>query len=226
VNIRLVSVAFSIGAGFVPFLPAADLSVYRDFHLGMTVAEVAKQTGVPASQARVIAMRPERIEQLGLADRLDSRSAELPASSPPSGILFSFYNNELFAIAISYREKTAGLTESNMVEAISAVYGPVKKQVLGEVTFESGVNTTAKAFARWEDHSRLMLVDLPYASGFGLSLSSSSMKAKAEQAILDSTRLDLADAPRRQAALRDNQSADARAAEENARLSNKPGFRP
>jgi hypothetical protein len=44
--------------------------------------------------------------------------------------------------------------------------------------------------------------------------------------ILESARLDLEDGPRRQAALRDKQSADARAAEEKARIQNKPGFRP
>ena len=43
---------------------AQDLSRYRDYQLGMTLAAVAKQAGMKPSDARVLHQRPELIEEL------------------------------------------------------------------------------------------------------------------------------------------------------------------
>src|ERR1700758_3438398 len=119
----LTLVGLSSLAAFALSIQGADLSKYRDFQLGMPLADVAKQSGAAASGVNVVSSRPERIEELswGLGwTPPSSDSARLPFSN----IVFAFYNNALYQISVHYdRDQTRGLTESDMVESISSVYG-------------------------------------------------------------------------------------------------------
>jgi hypothetical protein len=217
------SVAFpaSVTAG-------ADLGSYRNFHLGMTFADVAKQASLPASSsARLISSRPERIEELDWHVNWGPPGAA--QSNPLSEVLFRFYRGELFEIGVTYdRDQTRGLTEADIIEAISSVYGPAAKTVAAEVSFDSGgAGRILKVVACWEDaQSQVSLVHLPYGTSFGMVISSRANKALAEQAIVESGRLDQVEAPQRELALRARRLAETQAADEKARALNKPGFRP
>jgi hypothetical protein len=67
------------------------------------------------------------------------------------GILFSFCNGELFRMVVNYdRCKTEGLTDADMIEAISANYGTATRPA-AEIIFPSVYNESVKVIARWED---------------------------------------------------------------------------
>jgi hypothetical protein len=216
------SVAFSASV-----LAGADLSTYRNFHLGMTLADVARQANLPMSSSQLISSRPERIEQLDW--HVNWAPSGAAQSNPFSQVLFRFYNGELYEIAVTYdQDQTRGLTEADMIEAISSVYGPAVTSTSAEVAFNSGgAGRILKASACWEDaQTQISLVHLPYGTNFGLVISSRANEALAEKAITESERLDQVEAPQREIALRARQLADTQAADEKARALNKPGFRP
>ena len=114
------------------------------------------------------------------------------------------------------RDRNRGLTESDMVQSMSSVYG----------TAAPGSSAkTPGTIAQWEGTDTLLsLFPPPYYAGFELVLSSKATMALAEQAILESARRNRIDAPRFEAALRRNAWPDARLADEKASLVKKPGI--
>src|SRR5205814_9204482 len=120
----LAAATISSAAFFTPVLLAGDLSRYRDFELGMDLNAVEKQPETKTSEAKIIHQRPAVIQDLEWRPRgFPARSAE---SDPVKDILLSFYNGQLFRIVVNYdRYRTEGLTAEDMINAISATYGPV-----------------------------------------------------------------------------------------------------
>jgi len=228
-NLRMSVLLFSSVALSASGLRGLDLATYRNFHLGMSLGDVAKEANLPASSpVQLLSSRPERIEELDW--HVNWAPLQTAQSNPFSEVLFRFYNGELFEMAVTYdRDQTRGLTEADMIEAISTVYGPAAaNSVPGEVIFNSGGSgRILKVIACWENAgSQISLVRLPYGTNFGIVISSRANEALAEKAIVESKRLDQLEAPQRELALRARQLADARAADEKARTLNKPGFRP
>jgi hypothetical protein len=108
VSARILALSVSWVVMSAPLLSAQDLSKYREFQLEMSLAKAAQQSGV-TPVAQVPHQRAELIQELmwqpprGLA------------TSPPGDsvrkVLLSFYNGQLFRIAVSYDwERTEGLT--------------------------------------------------------------------------------------------------------------------
>src|SRR5579864_6399079 len=98
---------------------ANDLSRYREFQLGTDLAAVAKQAHSEPSAAKVIQQRPALLQELTWRPQTFG-----PSTEPVRAIVFSFYNGELYQIAINYDStRTEGMSTSDMVEAISANYG-------------------------------------------------------------------------------------------------------
>ncbi len=207
-------------------LPASDLSLYREFHLGSSSGDVARQLGMESSAAKLISSRPARIEELDW--RIDRfRSPAMPSDSVRE-IRFRFYNGNLFEMMVSYdRDRTGGLTDTDMTEALSAVYGPASAPVTKEMSFNSGYSSTVRVIAQWDDpQSLLSLVGFSYGDGFGVIVSSKPTLALARQAIAESERLDQMEAPQKALDLKAKLDADAEARDEKSRLVNKPEFRP
>ena len=207
-------------------LPATDLSVYREYRLGNSPGDVAKQVGMESSEAKLISIRPERIEEL---DWRINRFLS-PSTQPDSvrEIRFRFYNGRLFEMMVSYdKDRTGGLTDNDMTEALSAVYGPASRPVTKEMSFNSDYNSTVRVIAQWDDpQSLLSLVGFSYGDGFGVIVSSKPTSTLARQAIAESERLDQIEAPQKALDLKAKLDAEAEAKEEKSRLLNKPGFRP
>ena len=96
---------------------AQDLSRYRDYQLGMSLAAVAKQAGLKPSDARVLHQRPDLIQELEWSQDVSGFPAE---RDTVRRILFSFHGGQLFRIAVSYNwDRTEGMTADDMIEAIS-----------------------------------------------------------------------------------------------------------
>lgn len=207
-------------------LQASDLSFYRQFHLGTSAADVATQTGMESSEIRLISSRPERIEEL---DWKTNRSAL--AATPSDSvreIRFRFYNGSLFEMMVSYdMDRTGGLTDADMTEALSAIYGSAAAPATKEMAFNSGYNTTVRVIAQWHDAQNLLsLVGFSYGDGFGVIVSSNDSLALARRAMVESDRLDYVEAPQRARELKAKQEAETAARDEQFRSRNKPDFRP
>jgi hypothetical protein len=207
-------------------LLASDLSRYREFHLGMPLADVARQTGMESSEAKLISGRPERIEELDW--RTNRSASENARPESVREIRFSFYKGGLFEMMVAYdRDQTSGLTDKDMTEALSTVYGPGSVPVTTKMAFNSGYSTTVRVIAQWSDAEILLsLVGFPDGGGYGAVVSSQSNLALAHQAIAESERLDRVEAPQKALDLKARQVADAEARDEKSRSLNKPGFRP
>jgi hypothetical protein len=144
---------------------------------------------------------------------------------PGNQIAFSFYNDQLFRVLIDYDHAlTDGMTEADMVEAISTMYGAPAKPLLTAVRAplagieqESGTRDTEYT---------AVLHTSPFVSRFRLIVTSIQLNALARTAEAQAVRLDERDAPQRERA-RQQQEADAeRAPKEKTRLANKAASRP
>ena len=111
-----------ISAQETPVECAHDLSVYRKFQLGMSLVTVAQKADITA-EARVLHRRPELIQELMWLPAPSRVPGALAQGDSARKVLFSFYNDQLFRIVVTYdRERTEGLTAEDIVEAISVTY--------------------------------------------------------------------------------------------------------
>ena len=206
-------------------LCAGELSSYREFQLGASLPAIAKQTEMKPSEARVVHKRPELIQELEFQPRrLPGPSSELDSVDQ---ILFTFYNGQLFRMLVSYdRRRTEGLTLDDMIEVISAKYGPATKGG-AEIIFPSAYNTKVAVMARWEDPEySFNLIHSSYQPGFALVVISKPLDALAQTAAVEAIRLDIQEAPQREIDRQKKQEEEARLHQDKARLANKLGFRP
>jgi hypothetical protein len=209
---------------------------YRDFQLGSDVRSVSALTGVAASEAKTVHQRPAVIQELEWRPQFSLRSVAPATTDPVQQILFRFYNDQLSKLVVDYdRDRTAGLTDADMIEAISTAYGPPVKPaakktrtVLSPLEGESGT-----AVARWGDADYSVVLyrssDLygsSSSSRFRLIVTSSRLEALARTADAQAIRLDAHEAPQREIARQKKEVTDARVSQEKARLANKAAFRP
>jgi hypothetical protein len=206
-----------------PLLRAQDLSKYRHFTLGMNLTTLLERTGQKTADVKMIHGRPALIQTLtwwppnipGTSLRSDSVEQ----------ILFSFYSGKLYKISVTYdSSSTAGLTEGDMVRAISAKYGPatIVPPEIG-VGADTAYDTKQKLVASWEDAQySLNLVRSSFTDGSGFTIYSKRVNAAAELATAQAVELDKEEAPQREAERQKKQSDDL----ETARQKNRKTFRP
>ena len=91
---------------------AQDLSKYRNFSFGMTVADISKQIDKKPSDATVVHERPALIEELTWLP-IQPYDLSRPAE-PVDQMLFSFYNGALYRMLMTYDSSaTKGLTDED-----------------------------------------------------------------------------------------------------------------
>jgi|SRR5579863_7897142 len=206
---------------------AQDLSRYRDFQLGMSLLAVAKQTDQEASEAKALHARPAVIQELGWRP-LSSVGSSF--QDPVREVLFSFYNGALFRMVIHYDHyRTEGLTDEDMIEAISAKYGVATRSNAKIILLSTSevYDNREVVIARWEDSQySFNLFRSSYQPTFGMLVSSKRLDALAQTAIAEAVRLDEQEAPAREIALKARQGEENRAEQEKARIANKAAFRP
>ena len=209
-------------------LHGQDRSRYRDFQLGRDLPSISALTGKPASEARTVHQRPALMQELEWRRPYSVSDASSGQTDPVQVILFSFYNDQLSRMVIDYdRNRTVGMTDADMIEAISTMYGPPlaasrTTAALSQLEEESGTR-----LARFGDAScAVVLYRSSYASGFRLIVTSPRLDALARTAGAQAVRLDEREAPQRELARQKKEAADTRASEEKSRLANKAAFRP
>jgi hypothetical protein len=211
-------------------LQAQDLSRYRDFQLGSTVAAVQKTSGTTANDLKPIQQRPATIQELRWrpSERYTDR---LTPTEPVREVIFTFYNDQLFKMMIDYdRQRTEGLTDADLIDAISVRYGV---PVLQATSLQTNAPVRVAppdgdaVVARWSDtDTSLTLVRGTYPTTLRLIIARKSTEALAQNAAAEAARLDRVEAPQREMERVNRMAEDGRATAEKARLVNKPLFKP
>lgn len=182
-----------------PLLSGQDLSSYRKFSLGSSLTAVSKQIGQDPLRADLIHQSPALIQQITYWP-IETAPYSTRAESV-SQVLFSFYNGDLYKISVTYdQQATEGLTEDDMVEAISARYGAATR-LYPEIALPTSDQyaPSAKVIARWEDAgTSVSLFRTNSLNTFGLAVYSKTVDAQADAAIIESARLEQQQAPQKE----------------------------
>ena len=221
-----------------PTLCAQELPGYRGFQMGASLAAVAEQAQINA-ESRILQRRPALIEELMWQP--PARRSPVPQDESVKKILFTFYDGQLFRMVVTYEpDRTAGMTTGDMVASVSAMYGlsllpatPIGSDPLASsVSHDSSWPATPLGFdattlARWADTDQsIYLFQTPYHETFGLVISSTRLDGLARAAAVEGARLDVQEAPQREADRRRQQADDKRVTDAKARQTNKATFRP
>src|ERR1051325_5170125 len=123
ISFRTIATSVSFAALIASLGAAQDLAKYHDFQFGMSLESVAKQIHMNASAAEMTHQRPALIQTLQWGQW--SYSDPWAKDKSIRSIRFDFYNDALSKMVVTYDPaETEGLTTADMIEAISAIYGP------------------------------------------------------------------------------------------------------
>jgi hypothetical protein len=220
---RNMVVSLSLILLSAPLLFGQDLSKYRTFTLGTSLAELTKQVGPYSHWTTLTHKRPAAIQELTFWT-LNSSGSPV-GLDPVSQILFSFYNAELYRMVVTYdRDATRGLTDDDMVQAVSARYGTARR-FYPEINLPTNdvYASTETVIARWEDsQNSVNLFRSSNQSSFRLAVFSKRLDARAQAAILESVKLENEEAPQKEIDWRKKEADEL----EVARQINQKTFRP
>jgi len=203
-----------------------ELSRYRAYVLESSVDTVVTTIGARATQVTTLHERPAKIQEVRW--RAPYVSADTSVD-PVRDVAFTFVNDALYQVLVTYdRERTAGLTNDDIIQSLSASYGtPMLKPTIVRTELPSAVLDDAIVLAQWSDAvTSLALLRDMYSPDFQLVLISKALSARAQGAIREAIRLDALEAPQREMEKRKQDVADAAATRDKARVTNKAAFRP
>jgi hypothetical protein len=232
ITTRICTILISALSLSAPLLHAQDLGRYRDTHLGSDVAAVSGAYGLSSKDVKTVHQRPALIQDVEWRSRR-FLSASVAIDDPLSDIMFSFYDDQLFRIVANYdRKQTEGLTDADLIEAMTTAYGPphpVSPARRARTSPESlrAENTDERVIARWEDaESRVTLVRTRYPAAVSLVVLSKRLSGLAGSAGVEAARLDRLEAPAVEAARLQKEADETRVSGEKARPANKAIFKP
>ena len=201
---------------------------YRAYALGSSVATVSAVSPTRTGQPRTIHDRPVPIQEVVWRAPYMGLGADL--ADPVHEMLFRFYEDQLYQITITYdRGRMDGLTNDDVIATLAATYGaPLLRDARIAHAIPGGdVAPHMRVIAQWEDaDSLLTLLRSTHSPEFQLLVVSKMLHPLARTAIAEARRLDALDAPQRELTRRAQASADAAAAGEKTRTTNKAAFRP
>jgi hypothetical protein len=222
-----------------PTVLGQNLAKYQKFSLGTSLAEVSKQVGPYSHETTLVHQRPAVIQELTFWPLNFSSAVRVDKVWQ---ILFSFYNGELYRIVVTYeQDATAGLTEDDMVQAISVRYGTATRaateanffptnyldgstdKVIPFFPISDPYRSEDRLIARWENsQNAVSLLRSRNLTSFRLAISSKQLDAQAEAAIIESVKLENAEASQKEI---DRQKSEADKLE-TARQKNMKTFQP
>src|SRR6476660_1100119 len=210
----------TLAIGLMAFLlaPSAqsqDRTRYRDYRLGNDLTSVAALAKVSAAGAKTVHQRPSLIQELDWRPPYMMSGSTMTQSDPVQRIVFTFYEDQLFRLVISYdSQRTNGLTDADMIEALSATYGAALLQpsvkslpvLTGEVVSELGA-----PIAQWGDENYSVgLYRSSFAQEFRVVVTSPRLEALAQKASAEAMRLDQREAPQREIDRKNKETEDTR----------------
>jgi hypothetical protein len=197
---RSVIVSLAMILLSAPVIHGQDLSKYRNFSFGTSLASVSKQVDRQPIDAEVIYQQPGLIQELTWYPPLPFDSSR-PAE-PVEKVLFSFYNGGLYRMLVVYDSSAIkGLTNDDMIRVLSAKYGAADKSV-ANVNFPTNPPYTAteKVIARWENSQySLNLFRSSASDTFAMVMFDKRLDAQAGVSIAESVQLEQQGAPQKEA---------------------------
>jgi hypothetical protein len=226
-NTRTVALCAAIAALSGSLVTAQDRTGYREYRLGSDLASIAKQTAVAPSAVTTLHQRPAILQELEWRPPYFLKDSTRQ-TDPVGKIVFSFLNDRLFRMVVDYDTlRTEGLTNADVIAALVATYGPPATSLPRRQASSDFAATPDTPIAHWVDaDSSVTLFKVAYPTAFRLTVVSPKDEALARTAIAESKRLDLREAPQREAARQKKEAAEAGAALDKTRLANKAGFKP
>ena len=120
---RCLAIAALILASGAP-AAAQDGSRYRTYAMGDSLLAISRQIGQPLMDATSTPAVAGGVQELRWHARYVRRGTA-PAGDPVDRLVFSFYEHRLFRIVVDYApDRTEGMTEADMVAAVSAALRP------------------------------------------------------------------------------------------------------
>jgi hypothetical protein len=219
VRIRLFAILSALVLCAHP-VGAQGLSRYRDYTMGSSVAAVLKATGGGHSDVKTTRERPALMREVSWRAPYVLATARR-GSDPVHDMVFSFYNDRLYRVVVTYeRDRVEGLTSADVIASISKAYGITAELPITAPDTGTADKTTV---ARWQDtDTMLTLTRDAYSGQFQIAVVSKVLDATAQAAVAEAARLDAMEAPQRALDLRTQEAAES----ERTRTINKTGFRP
>lgn len=210
-----------------------DLSQYRSFHLKSNVAAVSAVMGVDKVAPTTLHQQPALLQSLEWEPSRWVGGTVAISNDPVERVDFSFYNDQLFRIAVSYRrDGTKGLTNADIIEAVSETYGApatpmsVPGRIPSALEKDSGT-----LLGRWGSVTQRLglyrgesYVGIP--GDVVLILTDVAMERLADKAAAEALRREELDAPRQAIAKEKADKEADRVEEEKIRTLNKSVFQP
>ena len=222
----LLAVCIATGLAAPVQAAASTLAEYRGVTLGQSVPVVVAALRAQAADVKVISDRPSLVQELTWRpDRF--LSGQIAAPDSLGEMILTFHENRLVRIVATYdRERTAGMTEADFQEVMSAAYGP--SALLSNAAWANPQPAPQrKAIGRWEDRDTLVILwSERYPERTGLVISALPGDALMQVAMAAGRRAEADEAPAREAALRVSNAAALKARNEKIRLENKAAFKP
>ena len=219
--------ALCVAAIAVPSRAAgSELSRYRGVTLGESVATVIDALKAPLTDVKVLRDRPSLVQELTWRPLRFISGATVEAD-PLAEMVLTFHSDRLVRIAATYdRERIAGLTEADLQEAVSTVYG-VSTLMTNSALPGAQNAMERRTIGRWENADTLILLwHDRYPDRSGLLISAIAADMVMQQAITEGKRVEAEEAPARELALRTANAAAIVARNEKIRLENKKAFKP
>jgi hypothetical protein len=150
--------------------------------MGDDLMAIARQIALPAPAATERRVRGPLSE---LRWRVHYVRGGTPSSDPVALLLFSFYDDRLFQIVIDYSpDRTDGMTEADMVVAVSRVYGaPAKRTDPPSPVRLDPQRPTDSVVAQWTNGElRVALLSIRDQTGFRMIVESIPLEGLASAA--------------------------------------------
>jgi hypothetical protein len=180
------------------------------------------------SQVTVLHRRPALIQELEWKPGWPGSSAE---AESVRAVVLTFYNGQLARIFVDYRQDmTEGLDVDDVTGSISALNGAPTKPAATLTTGSLSAyayEASERVLARWQDEdSQVNLIHSSFQPSFAMIILSRRLDALREKAVAEAARLDVLEAPQTEQARVRNEADKERSKQEQARVVNKPRFRP
>ena len=225
--IRLLPWSFvvaAIVASAGPLQASPSFSLYRGVTLGDSLATVMTQLGAEAASLKVVHERPSLIQEVTWRPQQHVSGLSV-AADPLSEMVLTFHAGQLVRIAAIYdRDRTQGLTDADLRELVSAVYGLA---LLPSRAATTNALVERRIIGSWGDHDTLVALWADaYPRRLGLTISAHAAAARMDEAAAISAGLDAAQEPARRRALEAASAAAIVDREALIRAQNKARFKP